>query len=72
MSASLQHHGRSILDGFSIVEYRQGADCGELVSSTGQEEPGGEQTLSRRQQIGIALAVLVLIIGGGAAAVGGM
>lgn len=71
MSTTLQHHGRLIVDGFSSAEFRQGTDCGELVSSaegTGPDERGG---LSRRQQIGLALAILVLLVGSGVA-IGGL
>ena len=72
MSTTLQQHARSIGGKFPTVAHHQGADCGELVSTAGDGEPDGEDGLTRRQQIGIALAVLVLIVGGGAAAIGGM
>jgi hypothetical protein len=72
MSTRLQQHGRSIAGGFPTVAHHQGADCGELVATAGDGEPDGEDGFTRGQQIGIALAVLVLIIGGGAAALGGV
>lgn len=71
MSTTLQQHGRSIGSGFSAVRHRQGAACGELVSTADGEEPSnGEEGLSSTQQLGLALAVLVLLIGGAVAAGG--
>lgn len=67
MSTTLHQHGRSITGGFTAVEHHQGADCGELVSSTDGEGPDDDRGLSRQQQIGIALALLVLLVGGGVA-----
>lgn len=75
MSATtLQQHGRSIVGGLPAATHRQGTECGTLISMAEDEEE--EETkepegLTTTEQIGIALAVLVLLIGGGAA-IGGL
>ena len=71
MSHALQRHGRGIADGFQGVTHRQATDCGELVSALEGEEETKRQGLSRSEQIGLAVAVLVLLIGGAVAAGGG-
>lgn len=70
MSHALQRHGRDIADGFIGVAHHQGTGCGELVSTReGEEEPPAG--LSRTEQIGLAVALLVLLIGGAVTAGGG-
>jgi hypothetical protein len=71
MSTTLQQRGRSIGGGFPAVPHYQGADCGELISTADEAEPDDEAGLSRREQIGLVLGLLVLLIGGGVA-VGGL
>ena len=73
MSHALHRHGRGIANGFHGVTHRQATDCGELVSALegGEEEEMERQGLSRTEQLGLAVGVLVLLIGGAVAAGGG-
>lgn len=69
-TTALQQHGRSIATGFTPATLRQGTECGTLNSSIdGEEGTGGKEGLTVGQQIGVVLAVLVLLLGG--AAIGG-
>jgi len=69
MSHTLQQHGRDIAEGFQGVSHRQGTGCGEMVSTLeGETDTSGG--LSRFEQVGLAVALLVLFIGG-AVVVGG-
>jgi len=69
MSHALQQHGRDIAVGFRSVTHRQGTGCGEMVSTlNGETDTSGG--LSRFEQVGLAVAVIVLLIGG-AVALGG-
>lgn len=69
MSHALQQHGRDIAGGFLGVSHHQGTGCGEVVSILDSEEEAPEG-LSRTEQIGFAVGLLLLLIGG-AVAVGG-
>ena len=71
MSHALQRHGRGIAEGFHGVTHRQATDCGKLVSALEGEEKTERQGLSRTEQIGLAVGLLVLLIGGAVAAGGG-